>query len=256
MLTVDFDRLGLRAGQRLLDVGCGAGRHSVEAARRGARTVALDRAPAEVARAVAAVPGAEAMLGAPLLGGPPLPVCGDALALPFETDAFDVVVASEVLEHVPADEAAMAELMRVLRPGGRLAVTVPRAMPERVCWRLSREYHETPGGHVRIYAGDDLRRRLTRAGLRVTGWHHAHGLHTPYWWLRCAVGVNREEVLPVRLYHRLLVWDLMRRPWPTRLAGRVLDPLWGKSLVVYGDKPLIAAAGRRHTGEPRGTAAA
>ena len=244
MLTVDFERLGLCSGDRLLDVGCGAGRHSVEASRRGAVAVALDRAPSEVGRAVAAAPGAEALLGGPLAGGVPRGVCGDALALPFPDGSFDVVIASEVLEHVPADAAAMTELCRVLRPGGRLAVTVPRAMPERVCWGLSREYHETPGGHVRIYRGDDLRRRLERAGLRVTDWHHAHGLHSPYWWLKCAVGVTNETALPVRLYHRLLVWDLMERPWQTRLAERVLAPLMGKSLVVYATRPGAAATAR------------
>ena len=237
MLTVDFDRLGLAAGDRLLDVGCGAGRHSVEALRRGAIAISLDRDLREVGRARAAGPAAEAFLGQALAGGAPRGVCGDALSLPFDDATFDAVVASEVLEHVVEDRAAIAELVRVLRPGGRLAVTVPRALPERVCWALSREYHETPGGHVRIYRGDELRDRLAAAGLRVLSGHHAHGLHSPYWWLRCAVGVERDSVLPVRLYHRLLVWDLMERPWPTRLAERLLDPLIGKSLVVYGERP-------------------
>ena len=43
----------------------------------------------------------------------------------------------------------------------------------------------------------------------------------------------------VRAYHRMLVWDLTERPWLTRTAERVLDPLFGKSLVVYADKPAV-----------------
>lgn len=240
MLTVDYDRLGLAPGELLLDVGCGAGRHSVEALRRGAVAVSLDRDLAEAGRAKSAGPAAEELLGESLAGGPPRTVCGDALALPFADRTFDAVVASEVLEHVPDDIAAVDELVRVLKPGGRLAVTVPRALPEMMCWALSSEYHEKPGGHLRIYRGHELRALLAAAGLRVLRAHHAHALHSPYWWLRCAVGVDRESVLPVRLYHRLLVWDLMKRPWPTRLAERALDPLIGKSLVIYCARPADA----------------
>jgi SAM-dependent methyltransferase len=79
------------------------------------------------------------------------------------------VVASEVLEHIPADTDAIAELVRVLRPGGTIAVTVPRWLPEKICWALSDAYHEVEGGHVRIYTGDELVAKLQAAGWRTTG---------------------------------------------------------------------------------------
>ena len=66
-------------------------------------------------------------------------------ALPFADGTFDRVIASEVLEHIPDDTAAMRELARVLRPGGAMAVTVPRCVPEAINWALSDEYHDTPG---------------------------------------------------------------------------------------------------------------
>jgi SAM-dependent methyltransferase len=236
VLTVDFDRLGLRAGERVLDMGCGAGRHAFEMYRRGADVVALDQDADELAtvgewfaamRAEGSVPeGAEADVKQ-----------GDALDLPYPDGEFDRVVAAEVLEHIPDDETAIAELARVLRPGGTLAVTVPRWLPEKVCWALSDEYHEVEGGHVRIYRGDELAAKLERAGLRVTGRSHAHGLHAPYWWLKCAVGTTNDENPLVKSFHRLLVWDIVRRPWPTRWAEKVLDPLIGKSLVLYCTKP-------------------
>jgi SAM-dependent methyltransferase len=147
-------------------------------------------------------------------------------------------MASEVLEHIPDDVTAMAEIARVLKPGGRVAITVPRYGPERICWALSDEYHANEGGHIRIYRRDVVRTRLASVGLTPGASHHAHALHAPYWWLKCAVGVERDTAA-VRAYHRMLVWDLTTRPWLTRTAERVLDPLFGKSLVVYADKPAL-----------------
>jgi len=140
-----------------------------------------------------------------------------------------------VLEHLRRDDA-VAELVRVLRPGGRFAVTVPTRWPERVCWALDHHYHDTPGGHVRIYRQPQLEAKLERAGLVLRGSHHAHSLHSPYWWLKCAYGVGNSDVWPVRKYHQFLVWDITKRPALTRVLDRALNPVLGKSLVVYAEK--------------------
>ena len=240
MLTVDFDRFPIQAGAHVLDLGCGFGRHAFEAYRRGAHVVAVDRSTEEVEQ-VTAMFRAMAQAGEAPGDTVASAVRADLLALPFPDASFDVVMASEVLEHIPADEIAMAEIARVVRPGGRVAVTVPRFWPERVCWALSRDYHDVAGGHVRIYRGDVLAERLRRAGLSPTGSHHAHALHSPYWWLNCALG---KESLPSRAYHQVLVWDIMRKPFVTRAADRVLNPVLGKSLVMYADKPATAGAAR------------
>jgi SAM-dependent methyltransferase len=163
-------------------------------------------------------------------------ISGDATAMPFGDGTFDRVIAAEVLEHILDDQRAMNELARVLRPGGLAAITVPSWLPERICWALSTEYHEVPGGHVRIYTRVELEAKLARAGLDVRWHHHAHGLHSPYWWLKCAVGVHNDKHGVVSAYHRLLVWDIMRKPAATRLAEQALNPLIGKSLVVYAVK--------------------
>ena len=239
MLTVDYDLLDLRPGMTVLDLGCGEGRHAFEAYRRGARVVAVDRGAAEV-KTTERWLGAIARAGEAPAGAAYEVVRGDLLALPFPDASVDRVIASEVLEHIPDDATAMAEIARVLRPGGTVAVTVPRYGPERVCWALSDAYHANEGGHIRIYRGDVLHARLAAAGLVPGEQHHAHALHAPFWWLRCAVGVERDNAA-VRAYHRLLVWDLTKRPWPTRFAERLLDPLVGKSLVVYARKPVVVA---------------
>ncbi|MFZ4516173.1 MAG: class I SAM-dependent methyltransferase [Acidimicrobiia bacterium] len=235
MLTVDFDRFGVRAGMRLLDMGCGAGRHAFEALRRGAFVTAFDLDEAEL-KSVRSMVGV--MVDARELSPDQEwgSVSGNALSLPFADAAFARVIASEVLEHVWDADGALRELARVTQPGGRIAVTVPTRWPERVCWALDRDYHDRPGGHVRIFRQPDLEARIEAAGFLLRGSHHAHALHAPYWWIRCAGGVNRDDAWLARKYHDFLVWELTNRPRWTRVMERTLNPVLGKSLVVYAER--------------------
>ena len=236
MLTVDYDRLGIGGGTKVIDVGCGAGRHSYEAYRRGADVIAFDQNAEELAEVDTMLQAMGAEGEAPASAKAQV-VVGDALALPYPDATFDVVIASEILEHVPEDDAAIAELVRVLRPGGRLAVTVPRWLPEKICWLLSDSYHANEGGHIRIYQADELQAKVEACGALFTGSAHAHALHSPYWWLKCAVGVDNNDHPAVKAYHKLLVWDMMNRPTLTRVAETVLNPVAGKSVALYFEKP-------------------
>ncbi|AMO58970.1 methylase involved in ubiquinone/menaquinone biosynthesis [Mycolicibacterium phlei] len=237
MLTVDFDRLGVGPGTKVIDVGCGQGRHSFEAYRRGADVVAFDQSASDL-NDVDEIFTAMREAGEVPLSARAEVVKGDALALPYDDGTFDCVIASEILEHIPEDDKAIAELVRVVKPGGTLAITVPRWLPEKVCWLLSDEYHANEGGHVRIYHADRLRDKVLAHGLRLTHTHHAHALHSPYWWLKCAVGTENEGNPAVKAYHQLLVWDMMSRPWLTRTAESLLNPLIGKSVALYFEKPV------------------
>jgi SAM-dependent methyltransferase len=235
LLTVDFDRLPIGPSTTVIDVGCGAGRHAFEAYRRGANVVAFDRDAAEL-RSVDAILRAMAENGEAPAAASAAVVHGDALSLPYTDETFDCVIASEILEHVPHDDAAIAELIRVLKVGGTLAVSVPRWLPEQVCWLLSEEYHSNEGGHVRIYRASELRDKIAGGGMDLTYTHHAHALHSPFWWLKCAVGVAKTDHPAVAAYHQLLVWDLMRRPRVTQIAESLLNPLVGKSVAMYFTK--------------------
>jgi SAM-dependent methyltransferase len=243
LLTVRFDELGVREGDLLLDLGAGAGRHAFESYRRGARVVAFDYSAAElkdVGGLFAAMTEAGEAGGRP--GSLAVTTNGDALRLPFRDGTFDRIIASEVLEHVTDDQVALHEMFRVLRPGGTVAATVPSWLPEQICWALSEEYHApfVEGGHVRIYSEPTLRSRMRTAGLQPGPAHHAHALHSPYWWLKCAVGPTNDDHPLVKAYLRVLIWDIAQtQPMGTvtRLTERLLNPVLGKSLVVYARKP-------------------
>lgn len=235
MLTARFRYLGLKPGDRVLDLGCGEGRHSHGLHMVGGLEVVgvdLDQASLEKARE-----GLETL--PPRRPDDPHTTrfqTGDATRLDFADNTFDVVICSEVLEHLPDYDAALVEIRRILKPDGRLCVTVPRAWPERLCWRLAPPpdgYAFQPGGHIRIFDDVELRCAVQQHGFSLYHRHHAHGLHAPYWWLKCAFWARRDDHPLVKAYHRFLVWDIMKKPWLTRGLDAVLSPFMGKSLVLY-----------------------
>ncbi len=244
MLTVDYDRLELKPGMTVLDLGAGFGRHAFETARRGASVFAVDLARDELVacdHTFAAMAEAGELSDEVHTGV----AQGNGLRLPFRDGTFDRIIASEVLEHVPDDLGVMAELHRVLAPGGRLAATVPSTIPEQICWWLDDAYHapKAEGGHVRIYTSAELTTKLAATGFEPVDTHRAHALHSPYWWLKCAVGVDNDDHPLVKAYLRLLTWDIVEAPTVTRTADRLLNPVLGKSTVIYADRPARTADG-------------
>ena len=130
---------------------------------------------------------------------------GDVLNLPFRDGAFDKIICSEVMEHVIDDERGAQELVRILKDGGSMAVTVPTYLSETMYWTISKDYWGFPGGHIRKYKVRRLVRLLERQGLKVYAIRYKHSFHTIYWLLRCIFGVKNENALIPSIYHRFLV---------------------------------------------------
>jgi 2-polyprenyl-3-methyl-5-hydroxy-6-metoxy-1,4-benzoquinol methylase len=229
MLTVDFQKLDIRPGMRVLDAGCGSGRHIGTVYKRdGIDVVGVDLNGEDLQKTRFAL-----NLSQGPKSGSWLIARSDVTGLPFKDEAFDLVICSEVLEHIHDNRTAVQELFRVLRPGGSLVVSVPRFFPERICWALSEGYYSEPGGHIRIYKKKELLELLTGGGARCTAIAYKHGLHAPYWWLKCLVGHKREDSLTVNLYKKFLEWDIIKHPPLTRMLEWMLNPLIAKSVVFY-----------------------
>ncbi len=232
MLTVDFQELRLKPGDRVLDAGCGAGRHVCEAFRiRGVDVVGIDLNWEDLCKTATTLYLMHCQDGGDQRRC--LISRADVARLPFKDGAFDAVICSEVLEHILDSRKAVRELVRVLRLGGELVISVPRYLPERICWALSEAYHNEPGGHIRIYKRKELQALLEAAGLACRAVRYKHGLHAPYWWLKCLVGHKNENSLPVNLYKKFLEWDIIKRPPLTRTLEKMLNPFIAKSIVFY-----------------------
>jgi ubiquinone/menaquinone biosynthesis C-methylase UbiE len=223
----------MAAGDYVLDVGCGEGRHCINSYLEAPITalgIDLNRQDLTTAQQrftpFAQIDSTKCFQ---LLQA-------NAQHLPFATHSIDKIICSEVLEHIEHYENVIDEIYRILKPNGLLAVSVPRAWPEKICWHLSREYHQVKGGHIRIFDSKILQQEIESKGFSLYQKHWAHALHSPFWWLKCALWKHQETSTLIALYHRLLVWDLMQKPWITQTLERVLNPVMGKSVIMYFKK--------------------
>ena len=221
MLTVDFDRLGLRPGDRVLDMGCGAGRHAFEMYRRGADVVAFDQDAEELA-------GVEELFAAMARGGR-----GAGRGRGRRQGGRRAAAALRRRRVRPGGARRGARAHPGRHRGHRRAGpgAAPRRhdrghraalAPEKVCWALSDAYHEVEGGHIRIYrptscspssCGPACVHDATTTRTRCT--RPTGGSSAPSAW------TTTDHPL-VRAYHRLLVWDIVGAPGLSRLtrAGR------------------------------------
>jgi ubiquinone/menaquinone biosynthesis C-methylase UbiE len=139
-----FARAHVRAGDRVLDLGCGQGDLTAVLAETGAHPVGVEIAEAAVSRARRRHPQLRFELA---------PVDG---RLPFDDNTFDAVWASEVIEHVADTARWLSEVRRVLLPGGRVLITTPNHGRVALLLHGVERYSEPLGDHLHLYSAGSL----------------------------------------------------------------------------------------------------
>ena len=142
-----------RRGDRALDLGCGVGDFAAELARAGAEVVGIEVAEAALARARARHPGLDFRVAR--VDGP----------LPLPDGSFDLVWASEVIEHIADTARWLSEVRRVLAPGGRLLITTPSHGRLRLAVGGIERFSEPLGDHLHLYSRRSLRTLLSEFGF-------------------------------------------------------------------------------------------
>jgi 2-polyprenyl-3-methyl-5-hydroxy-6-metoxy-1,4-benzoquinol methylase len=147
-LRAAFAAENARPGDRVLDLGCGQGDLTAVIAGAGARPLGVEVAEAALRRACRRHP--ELSFALAPIDGP----------LPLQDSAFDVVWASEVIEHVADTARWLSEVRRVLVPGGRLLLTTPNHGRVAVALRGIDRYSQPLGDHLHLYSAASLRTLL------------------------------------------------------------------------------------------------
>jgi SAM-dependent methyltransferase len=232
--TVDMVLLDMRKGLAVLDVGCGTGYLLGKAAGRASLAMGVDLNQQRLRAA------RDGLLHAkrPNRGLIELAVA-DGQRLPFGDASFDRIICTETLEHVEDLRQTIRELARVLRPGGRLAVSVPHFVCEAILYRLIKDYYRFPGGHRRIFPPQALNLALARAGLQPYATCLRDSLEAAYWILfslMCRPPRRFDAMLP-----GLQRWQARTRGQPYSRFYHAVDEVGNrflpKSVVVYAVKP-------------------
>ena len=233
MLTFNFKKINLSSRAKILDVGCGEGRHifgSLQAFNQP-YCIGYDQ---HIPSLNTCKEGLEFFKE--LDTGGSIFMQGSVYKLPCADDSFDLIFCSEVLEHLDDYHLALNEIHRVLKTGGKFLPSVPSFWPEKICWTLSTGYQNMPGGHVRIFKKKQVISEITNHGFNYESSERFHGLHSAYWWLRCMFWNTQESNWMVKKYKQFLEYQILQNPYWLQKLENMLNPVFGKSIAYYFQK--------------------
>ena len=233
MLTFNLDKYTLNTNGIMLDVGCGEGRHIFGIMQQNPlmQCIGLDMDKKSLKKAeegyayfkTLSQAGAEFIIGS-------------AYSIPLPNNSVDIVICSEVLEHLHEYNDAINEIHRVLKPGGKFYASVPASWPEKICWALSKDYQNQPGGHLRIFNQKSLIEEIKLSGFNYLSSEKFHSIHSPYWWLRCLFWKSQDSNFFVNKYKKLLEKHILEKPKFLDSIDKFLNPIMGKSFAMYLEK--------------------
>jgi len=221
------------AADTVIDVGCGDGAYIHFCARMGAEVIFIDRDEAALERTTAKIAASPARSFRP--------IHSDCDPIPLADNLGDLVICTEVLEHVPDPLLFLRELIRVTRPGGSLLITVPDSRSEQfVAATAPPQYFEEPN-HIRIFTADDLQQLVLSAGLTIESHCFVGCFESVYWalsWLTCEPdsGLPLDNAHPIPDHWTRLWQEVQRHPEGYKIRN-ALNQLLPKAQSIIARKP-------------------
>jgi len=223
----------IRASDTVIDIGCGDGGFIGFCAQQGAEVIFVDRDAEKVATTEERIkPSAAHAYRA---------IVSNCDPVPLEDGTGDIVMCTEVLEHVPDPAVFLQEIIRVAKPGGTLVITVPDSRSEIFVGATApAEYFQEPN-HIRIFTADEFRALILEAGLQIESHQFKGCFWSMYWplsWLTCEPG---GEGLPIDNPHPITdhwtrLWqEVQRHPQGDKIRD-TLNSLLPKSQCIVARK--------------------
>jgi SAM-dependent methyltransferase len=234
--SIDPALLDIAPTDRVIDLGCGTGRHVLELSKTPSDIIGADisRTDIRAGRYLLEIMRRRDEVKARVHW---LQTAGERL--PFKDGAFDRVICTETLEHVDDEHVLARELARVLKPGGILAISVPDTYSEKIFWKLSKNYRTHAGGHVRIFGRSEIVELMRTSGLEPYAVRYRHSLETVYWLSHVAFWSDWGKQGPITsAFRRILDSKRARESGIITALDDIGNRILPKSIVVYSRKPL------------------
>tara|TARA_R110001592_G_scaffold215025_2_gene468306 strand:+ start:83859 stop:84608 length:750 start_codon:yes stop_codon:yes gene_type:complete len=223
----------IRSTDTVIDVGCGDGRHSFFCARQGAEVLFIDRDAEILAGAEKSIMATPAHAYRAILS--------DCDPIPLPEATGDVVICTEVLEHVPDPRQFLAELVRVAKPAARLVVTVPDARSEELAGAVAPGGYFQEPNHIRIFAKGELESLLLSSGLEIQREQYFGSFWSMYMALSWLTS-DTDEILALDNPHPIpdhwtMLWKGLQNHPRGSLVTEALNQLLPRTHCIVATKP-------------------
>jgi len=226
---INFDLLNLNQQSKILDVGCGTGTILIPLWENGYQAIGVDPQLDELFKVL---DNSDSLAKFKVFV-----TCARGEDLPFDSNIFDIVTCSEVLEHVQSPELILSEIHRVLKPGGTLCITVPGYLTERIFGLMHPKWFEY-SGHKNIFRKGKLVSMLRDCGFEPFSLKGKRGFYTYFWFFHCLVR-TKYNCLGQPLEHRRLTnllfsfWRLLEKLMLKPYLEGILNRFLPKSILIY-----------------------
>ena len=226
--------LRVRSCDTVIDVGCGDGGIIGFCASQGAEVIFIDRDEPRLRAAETRIKASSARAYRA--------IASDCNPIPLEDATGDLVICTEVLEHVPDPQQFLDELIRITRPGAKLLITVPDSRSEQLVASTAPPHYFREPNHIRIFSAQDFEDLVAGAGLTIESHEFMGCFWSVYWplsWLTCEPG---SEGLPMDNPHPITdhwtrLWQAVQQHPDGHKVREAFNAVLPKSQSILAVKP-------------------